>query len=152
MLFRSEAELKCVGNSTTLPKDVITAPEAREVLRSLCSQVSRRLKKSGQLAGMVSTELKYATFKKVSHQKQLPQATCEGKPLFEAACCLFDELWNGEPIRLLGVRTSKLSQEAEPIQMNLFDLPRTQKEIRADHAMEQLQERFGSGAIHKGWS
>lgn len=147
-----EAELKCVGNSTTLPKDVITAPEAREVLRSLCSQVSRRLKKSGQLAGMVSTELKYATFKKVSHQKQLPQATCEGKPLFEAACCLFDELWNGEPIRLLGVRTSKLSQEAEPIQMNLFDLPRTQKEIRADHAMEQLQERFGSGAIHKGWS
>jgi len=71
-----EAELKCVGNSTTLPKDVITAPEAREVLRSLCSQVSRRLKKSGQLAGMVSTELKYATFKKVSHQKQLPQATC----------------------------------------------------------------------------
>lgn len=147
-----ESMLKCIGNSTTLPKDAVTAQEAKEVLRSLCSQVSRRLKKSGQLAGIVSTELKYATFVKVSHQKQLPRATCEGKPLFDAACRLFDELWNGEPIRLLGVRTSKLSQEAEPVQMNLFDLPRTQKEIKADQAMEKLKERFGPGAIHKGWT
>lgn len=147
-----ESELKCVGNSTTLPKDAVSASEAKEVLRSLCSQVSRRLKKRGQMAGIISTELKYATFVKVSHQKQLPQATYEGKPLFDAACHLFDELWNGEPIRLLGVRTSKLSQEAEPVQMNLFDLPRTQKEIKADQAMEQLQERFGPGAIHKGWT
>lgn len=146
-----ESELKCVGNSTTLPRDAVTTQEAKEVLRSLCSQVSRRLKKSGQLAGIVSTELKYATFVKVSHQTQLPQSTCEGKVLFDAACRLFDELWNGEPIRLLGVRTAKLTQEEEPVQMTLFDLPRTQKEIVADHAMEQLQERFGPGVIHKGW-
>lgn len=146
-----ETASKCVGNSTTLPKDAETSQEAKKILLSLCDQVAGRLKKNGQLAGMVSTELKYASFVKVSHQKQLPFSTCNGKELYSAACQLFDELWNGEPIRLLGVRTSKLTQEAEAVQMSLFDLPKTQKEIMADRAMEELQKRFGSDVIKKGW-
>lgn len=146
-----ESELKCVGNSTTLPKDATTAQEAKQVLRALCDQVSGRLKRKGQLAGMASIELKYATFLKVSHQRQLPVSTWDARMLYDMACLLFDELWNGEPIRLLGVRTSKLSQEAEPIQLNLFDLPRTQKEIQADRAMERLQQKFGPDIIKKGW-
>lgn len=148
-----ESALKCVGNSTTLPRDATTSQEAKKILLSLCGQVASRLKKSGQKAGMVSTELKYASFVKVSHQKQLPAATCNGKELYRAACQLFDELWNGEPIRLLGVRTSKLTLEAdaEPVQLSLFDLPKTQKEIKADHAMEALQKKFGSDIIKKGW-
>lgn len=146
-----ETDLKCVGNSTTLPKDAETSQEARKILLALANQVSGRLKKSGQLAGMVSTELKYASFVRVSHQKQLPAATCDGKTIYTAACQLFDELWNGEPIRLLGIRTSKLTQEAEPVQLSLFDLPKTQKEIQADHAMEELKKRFGDNIIKKGW-
>ena len=138
----------CIRDS---PRDAETSQEAKKILLSLCNQVAGRLKKSGQLAGMVSTELKYATFVKVSHQKQLPAATCDGKALYAAASLLFDELWNGEPIRLLGVRTSKLTQEEEPVQMSLFDLPRTQKEIKADHAMEELKKRFGADVIKKGW-
>ncbi len=146
-----EEEVKCVGNSTTLPKDALTAQEAKQVLRGLCDQVAGRLKTHGQLAGMVSTELKYATFTRVSHQRQLPSATCSSRELYAMACRLFDELWNGEPIRLLDVRTSKLTQEKEPVQMNLFDLPRTQKEMKADQAMEELQKRFGTNVIKKGW-
>lgn len=146
-----ESELKCVGNSTTLAKDAETAADAKEALRSLCHQVSSRLKRYGQLAGMVSTELRYASFVHVSHQMQLPYATDEEGILFRHACLLFDELWNGEPIRLLGVRTSKLATEAEPVQMTLFDLPKTQKEFRADKAMELLQEKFGKNIIKKGW-
>ena len=34
----------------------------------------------------------------------------------------FDELWNGTPVRLLGIRTSKLS-DCQVRQMNLFDMP-----------------------------
>lgn len=146
-----ESELKCVGNSTTLAKDAETAADAKETLRSLCRQVSARLKQYGQLAGMVSTELRYASFVHVSHQMQLPTATDEESILFRHACLLFDELWNGEPIRLLGVRTSKLSTEAAPVQMTLFDLPKTQKERQADKAMEALQAKFGKNIIKKGW-
>lgn len=146
-----ESERKCVGNSITLPKDADTAQEARQALRGLCDQVARRLQKKGQLAGMVSIELKYATFLRVSHQKQLPAATYDSKKLYDAACALFNELWNGEPIRLLGVRTSKLIQESEPTQMSLADLPHTQKEIRMDRAMDKLRQKYGDGIVKKGW-
>lgn len=146
-----ESELKCVGNSTTLARDAETAADAKEVLRELCHQVSGRLKDYGQFAGMVSTEIRYATFIRVSHQMQLPAITDQEQTLYHYACLLFDELWNGEPIRLLGVRTSKLATEPEPVQMTLFDLPKTQKEIQADKAMEALQAKFGKDAIKKGF-
>lgn len=145
-----ESELKGVGNSTTLSKNAETSADAKKVLRALCDQVASRLKKYGQLAGMVSTEIKYATFVNVSHQMQLPSATDDAKVLFHHACLLFDELWNGEPIRLLGVRTSKLTTEPEPVQLSLFDLPKSQKELKADKAAKELQERFGEYIIKKG--
>lgn len=145
-----EAELKGVGNSTTLSRDAETSADAKKVLRSLCDQVSSRLKNYGQLAGMVSTEIKYATFTNVSHQMQLPSATDDAGILYHHVCLLFDELWNGEPIRLLGVRTSKLTTEKEPVQMSLFDLPKSQKEQKADKAAEELRKRFGKGIIKKG--
>ena len=145
-----ESELKGVGNSTTLSRDAETSADAKKVLRSLCDQVSSRLKKYGQLAGMVSTEIKYATFTSVSHQMQIPSATDDAAILYHHVCLLFDELWNGEPIRLLGVRTSKLTNEPEPVQLNLFDLPKTQKEVKADKAAEELRKRFGDGIIRKG--
>lgn len=145
-----EAELKGVGNSTTLSRDALTSADAKKVLRSLCGQVSSRLKKYGQLAGMVSTEIKYASFTNVSHQMQLPSATDDAGILYHHVCLLFDELWNGEPIRLLGVRTSKLTTEKEPVQMSLFDLPKSQKEQKADKAAEELRKRFGKEIIKKG--
>lgn len=145
-----EAELKGVGNSTTLSRNAETSADAKKVLRSLCGQVSSRLKSYGQLAGMVSTEIKYATFVHVSHQMQLPSATDDAGVLYHHACLLFDELWNGEPVRLLGVRTSKLTTEQEPVQMSLFDLPKSLKEQKADKAAEELKKRFGKNIIKKG--
>lgn len=145
-----ESELKGIGNSTTLARNAETAQDAKEVLRALCRQVSTRLKKHGQLAGMASTEIRYASFVNVSHQMQLSSVTDDEKVLYHHACLLFDELWNGEPVRLLGVRTSKLATEPEPVQMNLFDLPKTQKEIKADQAAEALRAKFGNDVIKKG--
>lgn len=145
-----ESDLKCVGNSTTLARDAETSKEAMKILSALCQQVSGRLKKYGQLAGMISTELKYSTFVRVSHQMQLPYATDDEAILYHHACLLFDELWNGEPVRLLGVRTSKLTTEPEPVQLNLFDLPQIQKEYQADSAAKELKRKFGDGIIQKG--
>ena len=59
---------------------------------------------------------------------------------------LFDSLWNGEPIRLLGIRTGKLSDPDTPVQLSLFDLPKpqTQKQknlrswIRSGNVTEKM--------------
>ena len=71
---------------------------------------------------------------------------------------MFRELWNGQPIRLLGIRTSKLVDETEPEQMNIFDyqeeleqdVPRSEKQEKLDKALDQIREKFGDHAIVRG--
>jgi len=157
-VVRDKVENKGIGNSTTLPKDATTEEEAREVLLMLAETVGGRLRKEGQKAQMVSVEIRYHTFQTVSHQKQLTRATSADQVLYKAACDLFRELWNGEAIRLLGIRTSKLVDDKAPEQMNLFDFSREMeanerkhaKHQKLDRALDEIREKFGEGAIKRG--
>ena len=157
-VIRERVESKGIGNSTTLPKDVTTEKEAKRVLLSLAETVGRRVRKEGVKAKMVSVEIKYHTFRSVSHQKQLSRATNTDKVLYETACELFRELWSGEPIRLLGIRTSKLVDETEPEQMSIFDLQSAaekrpsedEKHQRLNQALDQIRKKYGEHAIMRG--
>ena len=150
------AEAKGVGNSTTLPKDLTTEEEALPVLKDLAASVGRRLRKAGQKAGMVSVEIKYYTFNQVSHQMQMEKASNQDQDIYRSAIELFRELWNGEPIRLLGIRTSKLSEESEPEQLSLFDMKFESEETRKKkknlkEALKKLEGKYGDGIVKKGW-
>lgn len=157
-VIRERVESKGIGNSTTLPKDVTTEKEAKRVLLSLAETVGRRVRKEGVKAKMVSVEIKYHTFRSVSHQKQLSRATNTDQVLYETACELFRELWSGEPIRLLGIRTSKLVDETEPEQMSIFDLQSAaekrpsedEKHQRLNQALDQIRKKYGEHAIMRG--
>ena len=162
-VVRERVENKGIGNSTTLPKDVTEEEEARKVLLWLSETVGRRVRKEGMKAKMVSVEIKYNTFQSVSHQKQLQRATNADKVIYETACELFHELWNGHPIRLLGIRTSKLVDEAEPEQISIFDLEsvsnqnmvkqeirKNEKQEKLDKAVDQIRKKYGEGAIVRG--
>ena len=148
-----QSEAKGVGNSTTLSEDAATVEEAMKVFYKLAKSVGARLRKAGQRAGMVSMEIKYYDFRTASHQKQLLKPTNEDQVLYETACQLFKEIWSGEPVRLLGIRTAKLSAESEPEQMTLFDMELTQppdeKHQRLNAAMEAIWKRYGNDAVKK---
>ena len=116
-----EMAAKGVGNSTTLSSDVTDSERAKKVLLSLAESVSARLRKQEVLAGNVTVEIKYSNFTKCSHQAPFLSPTNATTKIYELACLLFEELWNGSPIRLLGIRTSKLQDVDEPVQMSLFD-------------------------------
>ncbi|MCQ2519459.1 MAG: DNA polymerase IV [Lachnospiraceae bacterium] len=154
-------EVKGIGNSTTAEHDVTDRGEASGILYSLCESVSSRLKKHGFLTTQVSVEIKYATFKSVSKQCVLDAPIETAHSLHEISMGLFDKLWNGDPIRLLGVRTTKLVGIDEPVQMSLFDYmpsetirditPRdTEKQKKLEAALSSIRDKFGSDAIKKG--
>lgn len=155
-----EAAAKGVGNSTTLGEDVITLEGAGKVLLSLAESVALRLRKQEALAGNVTVEIKYADFTKCSHQAPFLSATSSTDQIYEQACRLFEELWNGSPIRLLGIRAGKLQDAKEPVQMSLFDLAypevniqKTGEKLRKlDQAMDSIRQRYGKDAIVRGSS
>ena len=127
---------------------------------------------------MVSVEIKYATFETSSHQKQLFAETASDTGIYQAAMELFDELWDGRPIRLLGIRTSKLVREDEPWQMSIFDLPQALvknsgkagsvpgetaeagkqerssanalKQEKLSRALDEIRQKFGEDAVMRG--
>ena len=152
---REKAEAKGIGNSTTLPRDARTQVEAEAVLKALAGSVGRRLRKAGQKAGMLSVEIKYHTFESVSHQRQLEKPTNLDQEIYQVARELFKELWNQEPIRLLGIRSSKLSEEGEPVQLSLFDIrfeadPKKEKKEKINTALEQIRKKYGKDIVTKG--
>ena len=160
-----EAAAKGVGNSTTLSSDVTDREQAKKVLLKLSESVSSRLRKHEFLAGNATVEIKYADFTKCSHQAPFLTPTNATSKIYGLSCELFDELWNGSPIRLLGIRTSKLQDVGEPVQMSLFDmeLPKVEKQKvveqkgpsiekleKLDKAMDFIKKRFGNDAIVRG--
>lgn len=148
------AKMKGIGNSTTLVHDVETTEEVYRVLLSLAESVGSRVRTDRVLAGMVSTEIKYASFRSVSHQTTLDVPSDSTDIIYRTACKLFDELWDGSPIRLLGIRTSKLVPNTEPTQLSLFDLqttsPRSEKQKKLDSALDSLRGKYGDDIIKRG--
>ena len=146
-------EAKGIGNSTTLSEDAATMEEIRPVFERLAQSVGSRLKKAEKKAGMVSMEIKYYDFRTVSHQIQLDKPSNDPEVLKETACSLFLEVWSGEPVRLLGIRTSKLSDETAPEQLSIFDIeiPKEpdEKHKRLKKAMDEINGKFGEGAVMK---
>ena len=146
------AKEKSIGNSTTLAVDATTRTDAAKVLLSLSESVARRLRESGQKAGLVCTEIKYHTFRAVSHQAPSDPPTASTDQIYRLACTLFDELWDGAPIRLLGVRAGHLAPADEPVQLGLFDYkePVSEKQQKLDAALDKIREKYGENAVKRG--
>ncbi|MBR3808266.1 MAG: DNA polymerase IV [Lachnospiraceae bacterium] len=159
-----QAAAKGVGNSHTLSKDATTKEEAYAVLLSLADSVATRLRKTGVYASMVSVEIKYSNFRSVSHQCLLNEPANTAKIIYETACSLFDNLWDLSPIRLLGIRTSKLTDALEPTQLTLFDYMNTvetttassspakatKKQENLELTLDKIREKYGKNAIVRG--
>lgn len=158
-------EVKGIGNSTTLSSDALTREDACKVLLNLAETVSARLRKSEVLAQSVTVEIKYSDFSSASHQMSVSPPINATGPLYQVSCQLFDEFWNGAPIRLLGIRTTKLLEQNTPVQLSLFDLnfslerpehskekkaPSHEKQRKMEEAMDSIRKKYGKEAIVRG--
>ena len=141
------AENKGYGNSTTIAFDVTDAPTARMVLLSLCETIGRRLRRDQVRIETVSVSIRFHDLNSVSHQSVLETATNITKEIHAAACRLFDELWDGTPIRHLGVHTGRVSKEGASRQLSLFDHTDYDRLEKLDSAVDRIREKFGADAI-----
>lgn len=145
-------EAKGIGNSTTLTADAVTRDAAVKILLDLSESVGRRLRAAHCRAGLICTEIKYNNFKSVSHQGAPEVPTASTDAVYRMACTLFDELWDGTPIRLLGIRTGKLEDAGEPVQLSLFDYtaPISEKQQKLDAALDKIRGKYGRDAVKRG--
>lgn len=140
---------KGYGNSITISFDVTDAEAAKQVLLSLCETVAARLRKDHVKAGGLSVEIKNSDFQRTTHQCVLPSATNITNELYAISCQLFDQLWDGSPIRLLGVSANRILDESVPRQMQLFETINYEKLERLDQAIDSIRSRYGNDAVKR---
>ena len=147
------SENKGYGNATTTAHDVVTTEEAHQVILSLCETVAMRMRRDGKCGSCVSIHLRTHEFKHLSHQIMLHGATNITGEIFDTACCIFDEAWDGiTPLRQLGVQMTRLSNEPYQ-QFDFFSgmsAQQFEKKLRLDETVDALRDKFGEDIVRRG--
>lgn len=138
---------KGYGNSTTISYDVKDSDTAKLILLSLTETVAERLRKDGVRIETVSVGIKDNNFKSSSHQRVLTEPTNVTSEIYSVVCTLFDELWDGTPIRLLGVQTSKVVEKDIGRQLTLFDDGNHEKMEKLDEAVDKMRNKYGRDIV-----
>ena len=68
--------------------------------------------------------------------------------LYEAACGLLDACWDLTPLRLIGLRVTRIC-ETGCGQMSLFDNGRTRKLQEAERAVDCIRQKYGVDSIRR---
>lgn len=148
VLMEPEAN-KGYGNSTTTPADVTDVETADKVLLALSETVGARLRMDEVRAGVVSVGIRYWDLSYVSHQRRLYNATDLTVEICQAVCKLFREMWNGQPVRHLGVHTADISGGERFRQGSLFDEIDYEKLSRLDKTIDDIRDCFGMDAVKR---
>lgn len=140
---------KGYGNSTTIPFDVSNASDARLVLLALSETVGARLRAAGARAEVIAVGIKSFDFRYSSRQTTRYNATNITSEIYRCACRLFDSLWDGTPIRHLGIHTSRISDKVNMRQLDMFDETDYDKLEKMDEAVDTIRRRYGTDSVKR---
>lgn len=143
---------KAVGHHMTLPRDYSDIREIKTILLELSTEVARRCRIKGYMGLTVSCGIRGADFDNPTgfhRQRTLTIPTNYDLDIFKAAFNLFNEFWDKEPVRSLGVSISNL-QPANNYQIDLFDNYLEREKLNS--ALDAIWDKYGRTAIYRASS
>ncbi|MBP5446403.1 MAG: DNA polymerase IV [Acholeplasmatales bacterium] len=138
-----------IGNSRTSIQPITSEEEAYEFLNYVGEITYNRLKKYNLKAYTFTIQIKYTYLKTYSKSKTYNDSTNDRLEFFDRCKELFDSLWNGSDIRLIGVQTSNLEEIGMKV-YDLFHLDNIEDEEKLNKALNSIEEKYGKNAIKKG--
>lgn len=146
---KEPAKNKGYGNSTTVPFDVSDASTAKLVLLALAETVGARLREASVRAEVIAVGIKSFDLQYASHQMTLNNATNITIEIHRCACQLFDQLWDGTPIRHLGIHTSRIKDHMDMRQLDMFDDTDYEKLEKLDATVDKIRKRYGNDSVRR---
>lgn len=135
-----ETDPKSMGVSETFLEDVTDYDELRGMIRTLSRRLSKRLAEVRKTGSLVSIRIRYSDFSNADRSMHVDHPIWKADDLFEQGIRLFNENWEQDPIRLLGLTLSEFHSEQED--RNLFNLEESEKEATAS-ILSDLNEELG---------
>lgn len=145
----SKDDPKGISNSTTLEKDYYNRVEIYNILNKIANNVGVSIRKQKKYAYVIAIIIKDKFFKTYSHQRKLKNPTNVTNEIFDVAKQLFEEVWNKEPIRLIGIRLDNLTEQNN-YQVSLFEnIEEIKKDETLDITIDRINEKYGKQIINK---
>ena len=139
-------EVKSVGHSMTLDRDITDRREILKYLLQLSEMVGRRARRYGVAGKTFHLTVRYADFTTFGRQQSRKEHTNSSEEIYRAAVAILDTFVLEQPVRLLGVRITNLCYQSE--QLSIF--PEQRRKTIATGAMDQVNNRFGDFSVTFG--
>lgn len=138
-----------MGAQRALGRSHRSQDDLDSMLIALVDRVTRRMRRARRVCRTVTLRMRFGDFSRATRSHTLPEATAQTQTLLDAARGLLDTampLIRRQGLTLIGVAFSNLEGD-EAVQLAL-QLDR--RENRAlDAALDELRDKFGSGAIKR---
>ncbi len=151
---KRKEDLKSIGNSTTLPKDITDREEVKRWFYALAESVSARLRSADVgRANTVHIVVRNQNLEDTTCQKKVPPTTLCGdvaKAAYELFCRHFPI---GTKVRMLGITVSGFDYHVEQMTLdNMLSGERAnyEKKERAENAVAKIREKYGYATVQRG--
>lgn len=145
--FADESDVKSVGHSMTLERDIDDPAEIRRFLLQLSEMVGSRARRYNVSGKTIHLYVRYADFfSSWGKQTTVTHYINLSDEIYRTALSILQTVELEQPVRLLGISLSNLKHQAQ--QLPLFEDER--KKLFATQAMDSINDRFGRMSVTFG--
>jgi len=148
-------DVKSIGKSITLTKDITSIEDAKIVLMKLSDEIGITARKHEKKGRTIQINIKYSNFQSITRQTTITP-TYLIKQIYNTGVDLLTKNWdNKRPVRLLGISLSGFDEDSDVKQLSMFEMPQTnpiEEEHRLDKledAMDTIRNKYGSSIINR---
>lgn len=144
-------EVKSVGNSKTVIKDIENFDQLHEVFLVLSESIAARLKEDGLEGRVISMSLRDTELRSFSRQRKIEKHTNLAKEILKIAFQLAKDNYDFVlPLRSVGINVSDLAHENRQVQLDLFSDPyEVERDYKLEVVIENIRGKYGYESCKK---
>jgi DNA polymerase-4 len=149
----SHDEIKSIGRSVTLAKDITDIEEAKTVIMKLADEIGMEARRYSKKGRSIQITIKYSDFKSITRQKTV-SFTYLTKEICTAGIELLAAHWiSTRPVRLLGISLSGFDEDFGMEQISLFEsadeIKSNVKEEKLEKVLDEIRNKHGRATINR---
>lgn len=144
-------EVKSIGNSSTISRDLVNNEDAKIVFTVLAESVARRMRRLKLKGTTLSIYIRNNQLDGITRQCRLPAPTNVSGELIKYAMDLFRASYEwSRPVRSLGISVTDFDADYTPQFDLLQTVEKREKLERLDTAVDSIKDRYGNYSIQRG--
>ena len=149
--LESIEDIKSIGNSNTMPRDLVNDDDVRAGFLMLGDSIAQRMRDNGFQATTLQITVRDNDLFSFQRQMKLPRPTNLTAELVPAAMQLFKQHYKWyRPIRSLGIRGMDLVADDDVYQLDMFfNEGKHEKTLKLERCVDRIRAHYGQYSLQR---